>query len=126
MRYRFTEMNPGQLTEAAAGIIVDKLGDDVLVLDLRGHSPLADYFVLATAGSSIHSLAIAEELQVRLKQDGERPHHVEGTDSGLWVLLDYFDVVVHIFLGETRQFYGLERLWGDAPRRSFSSNDDRE
>jgi len=114
------------LAETAARLIVEKLGEDVLILDLRRHSPLADYFVLATAGSTIHSQAIAEELQDRLKREGERPHHVEGSENGQWVLLDYFDVVVHIFLGETRQFYGLKRLWGDAPRHPISSDDDRE
>lgn len=116
-------MSPERLAEAVAVTIVDKLGEDVVILDLRGHSPLADYFVLATAGSSIHGQAIAEDVQARLRRDGERPHHVEGGDGAHWVLLDYFDVVVHIFLGETRQFYGLERLWGDAPRRSFSSDE---
>jgi ribosome-associated protein len=118
-------MTPEKLATGAAEIIRDKLGEDIVVLDLRGHSPLADFFVLATASSTTHAQAIAEELQSRLKHEGERPHHVEGEESGHWVLLDYFDVVVHIFLVETRQFYGLERLWGDAPHRPFSSVDDK-
>jgi ribosome-associated protein len=113
-------MTASRLAKRAAAIILDKLGDDVTVLDLRGRSPLADYFVIATAASTIHAQAIAEELALELKHEGERAHHSEGLENGLWVLLDYFDVVVHIFCGETRQFFGLERLWGDAPCQTFT------
>jgi ribosome-associated protein len=113
-------MTASRLAKRAAAIILDKLGDDVTVLDLRGRSPLADYFVIATANSTIHAQAIAEELALELKHEGERAHHSEGLENGLWVLLDYFDVVVHIFCGETRQFFGLERLWGDAPCQTFT------
>jgi len=113
-------MTAGKLAKRAAAIILDKLGDDVMVLDLRGRSPLADYFVIATATSTIHAQAIAEELTLELKSEGERVHHTEGMENGVWVLLDYFNVVVHIFCGETRQFFGLERLWGDAPCQTFT------
>ena len=115
-------MTPGRLAERAAAIILGKLGDDVVVLDLRGRSPLADYFVIATATSTIHAQAIADELALELKHEGERMHHLEGADNGVWILLDYFDVVVHIFCGETRQFFGLERLWGDAPCQTFTDD----
>jgi ribosome-associated protein len=118
-------MTAGRLAKRAAAIIVDKLGEDVVMLDLRGRSPLADYFVVATATSAIHARAIAEEVAVELKRDGERMHHLEGAESGLWILLDYFDVVVHIFCGETRQFFGLERLWGDAPSQTFTNTNDK-
>jgi len=116
-------MTAAKLAKRAAAIILDKLGDDVVVLDLRGRSPLADYFVIATAASTIHTQAIAEELALELKREGERMHHAEGAENGLWILLDYFNVVVHIFCGETRQFFGLERLWGDAPRQTFNDTD---
>lgn len=99
--------------------MLDKLGEDVVVLDLRGRSPLTDYFVIATATSTIHAQAIAEEVASELKREGERMHHVEGVENGVWILLDYLNVVVHIFCGETRQFFGLERLWGDAPCQTF-------
>ena len=118
-------MTPARLAKRAAAIILDKLGDDVVVLDLRGRSPLADYFVIATATSPIHAQAIAEELALELRREGERMHHLEGVENGVWILLDYFNVVVHIFCGETRQFYGLERLWGDAPRQTFTNTDGR-
>ncbi|HTW91045.1 MAG TPA: ribosome silencing factor [bacterium] len=113
-------MTAARLAKRAATIILGKLGEDVVVLDLRGRSPLADYFVIATANSTIHAQAIADELAQELKRDGERTHHVEGVENGAWILLDYFSVVVHIFCGETRQFFGLERLWGDAPCQTFT------
>lgn len=118
-------MTASRLAKRAAAIILGKLGDDVMVLDLRGRSPLADYFVIATATSTIHAQAIAEELALELKHEGERMHHLEGAENGLWILLDYFNVVVHIFCGETRQFFGLERLWGDAPCQTFNDTNDK-
>ncbi|MBN2464773.1 ribosome silencing factor [candidate division WOR-3 bacterium] len=113
-------MTAGRLAKRAAAIILDKLGEDVVLLDLRGRSPLADYFVIATATSTIHAQAVAEAVALGLKREGERLHHIEGAENGVWILLDYFNVVVHIFSGETRQFFGLERLWGDAPSQTFS------
>jgi ribosome-associated protein len=115
-------MTASKLAKRAAAVILGKLGEDVTVLDLRGRSPLADYFVIATATSTIHAQAIAGEVALELKREGQRAHHVEGTDSGSWILLDYFDVVVHIFCSETRQFFGLERLWGDAPCQTFTDS----
>lgn len=114
-------MTAAELAKRAATIALDKLAEDIVVLDLRGRSPLTDYFVIATAASTIHAQAIAEELALVLKREGERMHHAEGTENGLWILLDYFNVVVHIFCGETRQFFGLERLWGDAPRQTLGN-----
>jgi len=108
----------------AARVIAGKLGEDIVVLDLRRKSPLADYFVVASAGSTVHAQAIAAEVVSELKSESQRVHHVEGTEHGLWILLDYFDVVVHIFSGDVRQLYGLERLWGDAPRWAFVEADD--
>ncbi len=106
-----------------AEIVQEKLGEDVVVLDLRNRSPLVDYFVIATANSTIHAQAIAREVVDRLAQEGERVHHTEGVETAQWILLDYVDVIVHIFLSDIRLFYGLERLWGDAPQRSLSSAD---
>ena len=119
-------MTAGRLAKRAAAIILEKLGDDVMVLDLRGRSPLADYFVIATANSTVHAQAIAEELALELKHQGERMHHLEGAENGVWILLDYFNVVVHIFCGETRQFFGLERLWGDAPSQTFADTNGKD
>ncbi len=113
-------MTAARLAKRVAAIILKKLGEDVVVLDLRGRSPLADYFVIATATSTIHAQAIAEEVSLELKHEGERMHHLEGVENGVWIVLDYINVVVHIFCGETRRFFGLERLWGDAPCQTFS------
>jgi len=99
------------LAKKLAGIIAAKKGGRIVIFDLRSISPITDFFVIAEGLSDVHNRALAEYLI-----SCEKPDHIEGLDSGSWVLLDYIDVVVHIFLTETRTFYGLERLWGDAPR----------
>jgi ribosome-associated protein len=100
-------------------IVFEKKGADVLLMDLRRRSPITDYFICLTAQSPPHAQAISNEIELRLKKQNVRPHHIEGFTNGQWIILDYFDFVVHIFLNEIRQFYGLERLWGDAPQRRF-------
>ena len=100
-------------------IIFEKKGSDVLLLDIRKHSPATDYFIICTAQSQPHTQAIADELLSKLKKQHLIPHHIEGYNNAQWILLDYFDFVIHIFLNETRQFYGLERLWGDVPQRRY-------
>jgi len=86
---------------------------DLVVLDLRGLSEATDYFVIASGTSDAHVRGMADLL---LKQNaGGGPHHVEGLAQGRWVLLDYVDFVVHLFHPELRDFYQLERLWGEAP-----------
>jgi ribosome-associated protein len=102
-----------------AKIIYDKKGDDILILDLRRHSPIADFFVIGTASSSVHAQAIADAISGQLALVKHKPHHVEGYGTASWILLDYLSVVVHIFLAEVRSFYGLERLWGDVPKVGF-------
>lgn len=119
-------MKSQTLAKKAVAVLHEKLADDILLLDLRKRSPLADWFIIATASSTVHAQALAEDLRVALKALGESPHHVEGVEYGQWVLLDYFDVVVHILISDVRQFYGLERLWGDAPRQTHSSDSDNE
>jgi ribosome-associated protein len=115
-------MTARELARRAAEAALDKLGEDIVVLEMGQKSPLADCFVLCTAASAVHAQAIAEEVLRALKEEGQRPHHVEGLAGSSWVLLDYLDVVVHIFLGDVRTFYGLERLWGDVPRQTFPSS----
>lgn len=115
-------MTSERLARRIGAITEQKQGEDIVVLDLRGSSPMTDFFVIATAGSTIHARALADEITRQLREQGERPHHVEGLETGTWVLLDYVDVVVHIFLTDVRQFYGLERLWGDAPHRDFRND----
>ncbi len=118
-------MDSKELAEKLARAIKRKLGENILVLDLRGVSSLADFFVVATASSTVHAQAIAEALVNRKQTRGlKKPHHVEGLNNGRWILLDYFDVIVHIFISEVRQFYGLERLWGDVPQWEVDESSD--
>ena len=90
--------------------LTDRKAVDPIVLDLHGLSEATDYFVIASGTSDAHVRGMAEHLMT-----GLAPHHVEGLAQGRWVLLDYVDVVVHLFHPELREFYQLERLWGDAP-----------
>lgn len=85
------------------------------ILDLRGLSDVTDFFVIATGDSDTHARAISENILDRTREDGFRPVGVEGLNQGRWVLMDYVGLIVHVFLGEVREFYRLERLWGDAP-----------
>jgi ribosome-associated protein len=94
----------------------EKKGEDLVLLDLRELDAVSDYFLLVTALSETQVRAIAEHVRDKLVQEGSRPWHVEGMEHRRWVLLDFVDVVVHVFHPETRQYYLLERLWGDAAR----------
>lgn len=95
--------------------LLDRKGVDPVVLDLRGLSSATDYFVIVSGTSDAHVRGMAEHLVTALAPAGVEPHHVEGLQQGRWVLLDYVDFVVHVFHPELRDFYQLERLWGDAP-----------
>jgi ribosome-associated protein len=95
--------------------LTDRKALDPIVLDLRGLTAAADYFVIVSGTSDAHVRGMAEHLMTALKPRGFVPHHVEGLTQGRWVLLDYVDFVVHVFHPELREFYQLERLWGDAP-----------
>ena len=107
---------------AAAVIAVsDKKAEDVVVLDLRKTGGFTDYFVICTGANSRQMTAIADSVQDTLRQSlDQRPALAEGVDKSEWILLDYFNFVVHIFSRECRAFYGLERLWGNAERHEIS------
>ncbi len=94
---------------------LDKKAEELVVLDLQRLSTVADYFLVCSARSTSQMDTIAEAVQAALKSNGVRLRHREGTAASGWILLDYGDVVVHVFLDATRAFYALERLWGDAP-----------
>jgi ribosome-associated protein len=110
---------PSPLTRAAE-LALGRKAIDVVALDLRGISSATDFFLLATGNSDIQVRAIAEHVLEGMKEEGDRPLHVEGMDRGRWVLMDYVDMVVHVFHPSAREFYQLEHLWGDAPRKDFS------
>jgi ribosome-associated protein len=117
--------NPDRLTRAfaharmAAKIADDNRAKDILLLDLRGATPLLDFFVIATATSRRQANAIAIEIDAEMKKIGERKLGMEGSEEGRWILIDYGDFVVHIFSGEGRTYYALEEIWGDAPQLSW-------
>jgi len=108
-----TSDNVARIAAAAADA---KHGRDILCLNVRDLTSIADYFLLISAGSGAQVEAIYDGIDQALSAEGREPLHVEGKAEGQWVLMDYADVIVHIFREEQRAFYGLERLWGDAPR----------
>ena len=108
-------MDSHDFAKNVADLILSKKGYDIKLFDLRKLSPIADFFVICSADSDIQVKAIADEVDKKLRDVGIKCHFKEGYDSLNWVLLDYFDVVVHVFRNESRSFYNLEKLWGDAP-----------
>jgi len=107
------------LAKKAAQIADDKKGDEVLLLDLRKLSSVTDFFVICSSKSAIGVKAIAGAIQEQMKKEGVSANHIEGLGEGTWILADYGDVVVHVFLDQIRSYFDLESLWGDAPRKSF-------
>ncbi len=100
---------------AAARAAAAKQGTEIVILDVSKIIVITDYFVIATGGSDRQVRTIVEEVERALRERGERPVRREGETEGRWVLLDYVDVVVHVFAEEERDYYTLERLWRDAP-----------
>ena len=95
----------------------DKKAEDIAILDVRDLSSVTDYFVIASGTSEPHLRAIVDEIEERLREEHEvKPKAIDGTLQTAWVVLDYFDVIVHIMRRDVRQRYDLETLWGDAPR----------
>ena len=99
----------------AAQAALDRKAVDLVVLDVQGLSSVTDYFLVCSGRSTTHAASIVESIRAALKTAEVRPLHAEGTPESGWMLLDYGDVLVHVFLGDTRVYYALERLWGDAP-----------
>ena len=99
----------------AMELAVDRKGQEMMLLDLRGLSNSTDYFLLVNGTSDTHVRAIADHIIDELRKEGMKPDHIEGLRTGRWVLMDFIDFVVHVFHPTAREFYQLERLWGDAP-----------
>ena len=100
--------------QRAAQIAIDNKAQDVVLLDLRGLTDMTDFFLIASGTSDTHVRSIGEHLMTGLKKDGWPAHHVEGLEKGRWALLDFVDIVAHVFHPTLRNFYQLERLWADA------------
>lgn len=107
-------MDSKTLAFKLAELALTKKADDIKILDLRKITTIADFFVICTAHSEPQVKAVADAILEGAKKDGETVWHKEGTNMKSWVLLDFVDVVVHVFLKDTRAFYSLEKLWGDA------------
>jgi ribosome-associated protein len=113
-----------KLPKSVAGAVKvaqDKKAVDIVVLDLRKAGGFTDYFIICTGTNPRQVHAIADGIEATLRNEfGERPTLAEGIDKSEWILLDYFNFVVHVFSRDCRAFYGLERLWGNAERHEFS------
>ena len=108
-------MNALEAAKVAQAAIEDKLGEDIKVLDLQGLSNIADCFVIASGKNANQLHAMANEVEQKLYKEGIKLHHSEGYSSGTWILLDFGNLLVHLFNREQREFYGLDHVWGDAP-----------
>lgn len=113
-------MNSRELAEKIVKILDSKKGKDIIGIDIRELTTLGDYFLLATGTSIPHVKALEEEVEDTLAKEGLEPRRVEGAQTATWILMDYQDVILHIFTAETREFYNMERLWADAPRMDLS------
>ena len=102
------------LVRRAAHAARSKKAHDLVALDLRELDGVADYFLICSGGSEVQVKAVAEAVEEKLREAGARPWHVEGLEGRRWVLLDYVEMVVHVFHEKTREYYMLDRLWGDA------------
>ena len=114
-------MNPTDMARLAAGAALDKKALDPLAIDLRGLSSVSEYFVIVTGTSDRHVQAVAENVMEAFKSIGVKILGEEGLRGGRWVLLDYGEIVVHVFLEPVREYYDIERLWIDAPRLDLDS-----
>jgi ribosome-associated protein len=115
---------PGEI-EKAVQAALDKKALDLVVLDLRGTPAFTDFFVLCSGQNTRQVQAIADAVDEALREIKVRPAHVEGYDRAEWILMDFFTFIVHVFSPQTRDFYSLERLWGDAKRTEISDEPNR-
>lgn len=107
-------MQAQEIAHRAAEAALSKKAEDIQIFDLRSLSTMTDFFVICTGNTDVHVKSIYQEVDKELAKHNTDPYHIEGTELGRWILLDYVDVVVHIFQPAIREFYSLERLWGDA------------
>lgn len=109
-----------ELTHRIASIADEKLANDIVILDMRDVVSYTDYFVICSGRNPRQTQTIAEELRERLKREGVVARGADGHQSGDWILLDFLDVVVHVFTPEARSYYRLESLWGEVPSEAYA------
>ncbi len=116
--------SPVQVAEharRAATLCADNKAQDVLLLDLHGVTDMADFFIVATGTSDTHVRSVAQHVVEGMAKAGLKAYHIEGAETGRWVLVDFVDFVVHVFHPSMRSYYQIERLWGDAPAVAVTS-----
>ena len=119
--FKTTLILPDMISEAVNSAL-ERMGQDLVVLNLSTSGAFTDYFVVCSGQTGRQVRAIVDGILKMLRENGTRPSHVEGYDNGEWVLIDCFDFIVHVFTKETRLFYDLDRLWGNAARMEFSNS----
>ena len=112
--------NPETLAKFIVSVLDAKKARDIRLLHVEDRTIIADYFVIATGTSRTQLRALGDEIEFRLEPYGVTPHHIEGADTGVWVLEDFGPVIVHLFNGEGREFYNLEKLYQDTTERDIS------
>lgn len=115
-------MTPKERAIEIANILDNKKGEDIKVLHIGDLTSIGDYFIVATGNSSTQVKALTDEVDRVLSAEGIEPKRIEGMSGSNWILMDYYEVIVHIFQKEAREFYQLEKLWGDAPQVEYISN----
>ena len=105
--------NPEEYINYLAQLLFDKKANNIIAIDVRGISSITDFILIADGNVDRHVIALAKEIQNQLGAKGEKPAYIEGLQTGDWVVLDYFGIVIHLFVPEMRQKYQLERLWSD-------------
>lgn len=112
-----------ELAKAAAGFAYEKKARDIIGLDLEGKSPVTDYFLICSGSNKPQIKAICDNIDDKMAELGLNPLRIEGYQEAQWILMDYGVLVIHIFDDENREYFNLERLWGDAPAVRFSTAD---
>ena len=107
-------MDSFEIVKVAANALNSKKAKELSAVKVSDLTVLTEYFVIATATSSTHVRALADEVEAKLEEAGIRPHHIEGKTTG-WIALDYESVIVHVFSRQEREFYGIDKMWADAP-----------
>jgi len=106
-------VQPRDIVQLVCQAIVDKKGSNIVTLDVREVCSITDYFIIAEGSVNRHVVALAQQIDKALSEHGIGPIHVEGKETGDWIVLDYFDVIVHLFTPELRPYYALEEMWNE-------------
>lgn len=113
-------MTQQEVLSAAVKTLDTKKAEDIKVIGIKDLTIIADYFIIANGTSSTHARSLADEVEFRLKEQGLEPRQIQGNNGSNWIILDYSDIVIHIFNKEMREFYNLERLWQDGSEVDIS------